>query len=202
MPFGISGAHRSGKTTLARELSVMLGIHFEETKTSDVMRAKGFDMTGAMTIERRVEAQEILLDHHIELLGKLPRPVILDRTPLDMAAYMLGEVTMLNTDHVLGCRIQKYVDKAMKATTDHYDTIFVVRPLPLYVIEDGKPPDNPAYQWAFQMLLEGSLWTLAGDLNAMVLPYDNHQARIRQIASDITKRLSVYEKARESLRFN
>lgn len=202
MPFGICGAHRSGKTTLARAVAEKLEIHFEATNTSEVMRAKGFEMVSDMSVERRIAAQEALLDHHEELLHRLPRPVVLDRTPLDMIAYMLGEVTMHNTSAELGTRIMEYVDRAHAIAATHYDSIFVLRPLPVYEVAEGKPPLNPAYQWGFQMLAEGSMAVLADDINCYRIPTHDPKSRIRLVTGVIQKRLAEYEKVRNEPIFN
>ncbi|MCK1543342.1 hypothetical protein IVB12_15610 [Bradyrhizobium sp. 179] len=129
---------------------------FHDASVSKIMREAGINAVGDVPLEARVEAQEFLLKRYLKDLQWAPRPLITDRTPLDMIGYMLGEITMHNTDAVLGRRIQNYVEECLGATMIHFDTIIVVRPLTTYVEDPDKPPMNRAYQSLVQFIIEGS----------------------------------------------
>src|SRR3954465_9433351 len=98
MTFGISGAHRAGKSTLARETAKSLGIHYLDASTTEIMKGTGFYPVGpGSSFEKRLIAQEFLLKEFAKMAMKAPYPFISDRTPLDYIAYTLGELTMHNT---------------------------------------------------------------------------------------------------------
>jgi len=156
MAFGYAGAHRTGKTTLAKRVAEDLGMHFHDASVSKIMREAGIDAVGDVPMEQRIEAQEFLLRRFLQDLNKAPRPLISDRTPLDMIGYCLGEVTMHNTTPELGKRIDAYVKSCLEATKNYFDTIVILGPLPHYDVAPDKPPPNAAYQRLVQFLVEGA----------------------------------------------
>lgn len=155
MSFAITGAHRSGKSTLAKDLSEALGIPYFEVSTTAMAKALGFDPVAPMTFAERLTLQEGLLEAHLAQLQQRPRPFIADRSTLDNAAYLLAEVGMNNVDPALWDRIERYRQRCMWAAGELYDLLLITRPLPGYEQRPDKPPANVAYQWHFQAIIEG-----------------------------------------------
>jgi hypothetical protein len=184
MAFGLTGAHRTGKTTLAKLVAEDLKMTFHDASVSKIMREAGINAVGDVPLEARVEAQEFLLRRYLKDLQWAPRPLVTDRTPLDMVGYMLGEITMHNTDAKLGARIQNYVEECLGATLIHFDTIIVVRPLTTYVEDPDKPPMNRAYQSLVQFIIEGAAITCE---DAIFLNHIDVEdlARRRELANEI-----------------
>jgi hypothetical protein len=156
MSFGFAGCHRSGKTTLAKLVAEDLKMNYFDASTTRVMREAGINAVGDVPIEQRMDAQEFLLKRFLQNLTLAPRPIITDRTPLDMIGYMLSEVTMHNTSPELGKRINNYVNTCLTATLNYFDTIIVIGPLAHYAADPTKPPPNLAYQRNVQFLIEGA----------------------------------------------
>jgi AAA domain len=157
MAFGFAGAHRTGKTTLAKLVAEDLGWHYHDASVSRIMKEAGINAVGDVPMEARIEAQEFLLQRYLQNLSKAPRPIITDRTPLDMVGYCLGEVTMHNTTPELGMRIDNYVHTCLCATLEYFDTVIVVGQLPTeYAVDPTKPPPNLGYQTLVQLLIEGA----------------------------------------------
>jgi predicted ATPase len=156
MAFAISGCHRSGKTTLAKQVSEALGMHYFDASTTKLMAEFGINAVGDIPLEQRVEAQEFLLKRYLQNLQKAPRPLITDRTPLDMIGYMLGEITMHNSSVELGERVNKYVDQCLDEAIRHFDTVIIVGPLASYTADPKSPPPNLGYQRCVQLLIEGA----------------------------------------------
>jgi nicotinamide riboside kinase len=154
--FGLSGAHRAGKSTLARAVAERIGIHNHDGSATMMLRERGIDMVAITDPFERLQAQNTLLDLYLEKLKTAPRPAITDRTPLDMATYMLAEMGM-HSDPELGNKVWEYVGRCVEETEKHFDTVFIVSPLPFYVVEPNKPKPNKAYQMHFHMLLRGIL---------------------------------------------
>jgi nicotinamide riboside kinase len=184
MAFGFAGAHRTGKTTLAKLVAEDLKMTFHDASVSKIMREAGINAVGNVPLEARVEAQEFLLRRYLKDLQWAPRPLVTDRTPLDMIGYMLGEITMHNTDAKLGARIQNYVEECLGATLVHFDTIIVVRPLTTYVEDPDKPPMNRAYQTLVQFIVEGAATTCEDAVFVNHIDVED-LARRRELANDI-----------------
>ncbi|AMB48344.1 hypothetical protein [Methylobacterium sp. AMS5] len=153
--FGFAGASRTGKSTLCRLLSEGLSLHYHTFNTAEIMKEKGFNLVDpTLPFSVRIDAQEAYLDHYEEMMRKLPRPAITDRTPLCLAGYLLADIRM--HDHAeLGERVKAYVDRAVHLTDQFFDTVLILRPLPFYEEAEGKAPANLGYQWHHQMVCEG-----------------------------------------------
>ncbi|WP_147812572.1 hypothetical protein [Methylobacterium sp. WL103] len=153
--FGFCGASRTGKSTLCKLLSEGLDLPFHSFNTAEIMKAKGYNLVDpALTFATRLDAQEAYLDHYEETLRALPRPALTDRTPLCLAAYTMAEIRM--HDHAEhGDRVLAIVERAVCMTDQHFDTVFLLRPLPFYEEAEGKAPANLGYQWHHQIVCEG-----------------------------------------------
>lgn len=153
--FGFTGAARSGKTTLAKRVSEEIAIPYFDAATTQAAKEAGFNAVGNLPIGERMELQEFLLKTYLKRVEDAPRPFITDRTPLDMIAYTMAEVSMHGTTLEQGKRIHKYYEDCLKAVNNLFHLIIIVRPLPFYTVDPTKPPENPAYQWHTQLLMEG-----------------------------------------------
>lgn len=200
---GFSGAHRSGKTTLARAVAEQSGIHFHETNTSAMLKARGIDPVGVHDLGARIELQWIILHNHLEEIAKLPRPCIVDRTPADMYAYMAGEITMHNSTVTFGAGLEHYRVQCLRAMAMHYDTVMVVKPLASYEVDPTKPPCNVGYQWMIQHLIEGFLMDENVDhLARATLMTDDFTSRMKHSISILTQRFDQIAELRKTLTIN
>jgi predicted ATPase len=198
MVFAFSGSHRSGKTTLARAVADDLGIEFHETRTGDVMKELGINMVGDMSLLDRIHAQEILLGHHLKVIADLPRPLIVDRCPIDMLAYTIAEVGMqsLKSNAELDARLQHYAGMCVKATDMHYCAGIICPPLPSYDAQDGKPPVSRAYQTHIHHLIMG-VFAESNYVSRLILSNDNFESRRETSAEFICERIEAYAEFRE-----
>jgi predicted ATPase len=155
--FGFCGASGVGKSTLARKTAEAMHLHFHESSVTRLMKEGGFNDVADMPPVQRILAQEFVLTRYLQEIEKAPRPCITDRTPIDMLAYTLGEVTMHNTDPIVAKKIDAYVDRCLVEAMRHFHTIIILRPLPFYQADVKRPPPNAAYRWNIQFLCEGAL---------------------------------------------
>lgn len=201
MLYGLVGAHRSGKTTLAKRIAEDLGIHLHLTSTTEVAQKYGFDPVAPMSLKDRIRMQLILLTEHCGQLDKLPRPLIVDRTPLDYMAYMLAEVGMVShmtaSPEIL-LLIDKFITACLNATRQHYDCLYYLDPLEEYVMEPGKPAENPAYQRHIALLIQGALYQLHGVVNHVIIRSTDPEFRSEFIHDNIVERLDEIGKMRAS----
>lgn len=160
MLYGITGAHRSGKTTLGQTVADDLGIEFMSNSTTEVAKSLGFDPVAPMTLTQRVDLQVGLLDAHIKMITDAPRPLIVDRTPLDMIGYCLAEFNMTSAREVSKetlDRVEQFVRDCLKACETYYDHIIYLSPLTTYETADDKPDDNRPYQMHHALLVQGAM---------------------------------------------
>lgn len=154
---GLYGAHRSGKTTLARHISEELGVPFVETTSAKVFERYGLTPNSHIDIRHRLAIQCDILREAVDLWAAQPDGFVTDRTPIDMAAYMLAEVTgevsgTLDMDFVKA--YEKYVSHLHQASK-LFECVVHCTP-PLIKIEDAefKAKSCPIYGVHLAALME------------------------------------------------
>lgn len=158
MIIGLIGAHRTGKTTLAERLAQDFSFTFHRTSITESARKMGIDPVAPMALPTRIQLQQHLLLDFLEQVDKQKGPIIVDRTPIDMAGYLLAEFHMqshLIVNDDLQAQVKEYVEACTMVMNNRFLTAMICRPLPNYVAEAGKPDANPAYQHHCQYLMEG-----------------------------------------------
>lgn len=143
---GLCGAHRSGKTTLARAFAKKTGITFVETSVSSIWKDFGLDPAAEHDFGTRLMIQEQILKRidakFAEYSGK---ECITDRTPLDMAAYTLADAIGNRVPPAVQSRLRKYVEDCFQSANRRFSMMLLLQPgIPL-VDEPGKAPLNEGY---------------------------------------------------------
>lgn len=165
MILGLAGSHRSGKTTLARAVAARGGIAFYDGSFGRLARTLGFESVTRMSVVERLTMQNRVLDLYDREIRLDAADRITDRTPLDMLAYLMAEVGMhAGLEETASRAIVAYRDRCVALTRDLFDDVFLLQPLPVYVVADGKPSDDPAYQAHIQALIEGAIFASRGTL--------------------------------------
>lgn len=144
---GLCGAHRTGKTSLARAYAEKHGIAFIETSVSAIFRELGHDPAASFDFKTRLDIQEVILSRLDAVYGSMPPSVhaITDRTPLDMLAYTMAEAIGPAVGEADQERFARYVERCIDVTNRRFSTIVIVQPgIPLKY-EEGKALMNPAY---------------------------------------------------------
>jgi nicotinamide riboside kinase len=90
---GICGAHRTGKTTLAKKWGNITKFKYVDAGVSNVLRDNGFDPSALQDLDvmEFMKAQDVVKDHLINIARKYSAKTdfyIVDRTPIDACAYM------------------------------------------------------------------------------------------------------------------
>lgn len=142
---GLAGAHRTGKSSLAREYSKQSGIPFAETSTSAVFKKLGFDPKEDYNFKIRMMIQNKILDVAEELWRRCEGEFITDRTPIDMLAYTMADIQRENLDADDISIFNDYMNRCIASANRHFAMVMIVQPgIPL-VYEEGKAPLNVAY---------------------------------------------------------
>ena len=143
---GLCGAHRTGKTSLARAFAEKHGLEFVQTSASQVFKDLGFDAATHYDFATRLTIQEEILkrfDQQYAAVGA--KPAISDRTPLDMLAYTMAEAVQYAVPAELQDRFKKYVQSCIDVTNRRFGVLLVVQPGIKIVEEEGKAALNDAY---------------------------------------------------------
>lgn len=144
---GLCGAHRTGKTSLARAYAEKHGIAFLETSVSAIFKEMGLDPAASFDFSTRLMIQETILDRLDALYGTVEpgAPAIVDRTPIDLVGYTMADAV----GHAVGPadqgRFAKYVERCFDVINRRFATLVLVQPgIPLKE-EEGKAVVNQAY---------------------------------------------------------
>ena len=157
MMLGLAGAHRTGKTTLAKRFAEVSGYTFVETKTSQVFKRLGLDPRVDYPLEQRLMIQDAILDCLEESYAKNRHYSIVDRTPIDLMSYMIADVTRQNADPYIDPEIMIYLQRCYDLSRQYFAGLVVVQP-GIQVIEDlDKAPGVESYMEHINMLCLGAL---------------------------------------------
>ncbi|MCG7348882.1 AAA family ATPase [Sphingomonas sp. ACRSK] len=158
MRIGFCGAHRTGKTTLARAIARIYHLPLLSSSASAVAARHSFDMAHHNRLDTGIPMQVEQLDTMIEGFEERTEGFVSDRTPLDAAAYLLADATASAGTPLSRETTVTYVEKAMALTAKHFDIVILVPPAITFEPMDGKPPMNEAYQEHHHMLVRGMLF--------------------------------------------
>lgn len=154
--FGLAGAHRTGKTTLCEYLhKTNPAIPFVRTSTKEAAAKFGFDVNNPGSYEQRLDWQEYLLDLYGRLFDQQGTAFFTDRTPLDLASYLIAEVPTGEIDPDWDRRTQRYLDRCIEMADRHFALIALIQPGIPHVQVEGAPLPNVAYQEKLNLILIG-----------------------------------------------
>lgn len=157
---GICGAQRVGKSTLAEAFAQEAKIVYLRTSTSAVFAALGKDPKLDHSLEEQVGIQYAILEGltmQYERAAKESAIWIADRTPVDMAGYMLAAVQRENCTPELSAMIMAYVDKCIEVANRFFSVLMLVQPGITVVEAEGKAPGVAAYQEHMNLVMFGLL---------------------------------------------
>jgi predicted ATPase len=145
MMLGLVGAHRTGKTTLARRFAEVSGYKSVETNVSDVFRDYGLDPREHYPLEKRLWIQLRILERLEATYAANKNYSVFDRTPIDLAAYMLADVSRQAISPYTDREIASYVEACLLVTNRYFSGVVVVQP-GIPVVEDiNKAPASASY---------------------------------------------------------
>lgn len=190
MIYGLTGASCSGKTTLEIQLSQKLGIPFVPTKITELAsELKLPSPVSNLNLMERMNVQFRLMHGMKIFLDNLTTPCIIDRTPIDLIAYMFAEINMHSlADKPAGiddCLVDFY-HSCIELTTKHISSLDY---LTNYELDTKRPPTGEAYQLHCQLLIKGAMSQLSFEgVVAKCLPPDTPlEERVKLIYEDITE---------------
>lgn len=154
---GLAGAHRTGKTSLARESARALGLPFVETSVSEIFRNMGLDPAEPMDFQTRLIVQSVVLKVCQENWARETAGFLSDRTPIDMLAYTMAEVKGETLDYTTEALLAKYLRDCINAANRHFSLIMLVQPGIPIVAAPGKAALSIGYMEHLNALMAGFL---------------------------------------------
>jgi hypothetical protein len=145
--FAMIGAHRTGKTTLAKALAERYEIPFCKTRSGEALRSLGVSPKEELGFSTRLKVQSYLLDvlerDYEAMIGE---PFVADRSPLDVAAYTTAEIgrTTLQ-DEQLRHSYESHIARCFELTRRYVGFIVIVPPAIDPVDESDKAPAEIHY---------------------------------------------------------
>lgn len=163
MRYGLTGAHRSGKTTLAKEIAEQKNLPLVLTSSSAIFSKMGLSPQDNLTFKQRLEVQKQILADAKEKWDQHDS-FVTDRTPLDFIAYTLADISS-------GAELSKQDDWALldykqdcfDALIDHFDLVLHV-PLLDGKVEEGEGKANAS--WGHRIHIELLLRSLCSDMQS------------------------------------
>lgn len=132
---GIAGAHRTGKSTLARTLSLNLNsstgnmLEFVPTHVSDAMiwRSSNISPSDNLTFAERVILQQGILDHMQVVNAGAPDFAIFDRTPIDFVGYLMANIDT-TCSNLFTSHVERFIADCLRLTSQSIDKIVILQP--------------------------------------------------------------------------
>ena len=178
---GLWGPHRSGKTTLAREVAKRLDWHFIETNTSGVFEELGLDPAQDLPFPHRLAVQNVILKRLSEAYMSAPHgePWISDRTPLDVLSYTWAEVGRNSVPAELQPAFHQHIVRAYETTNMHFVQVWNVQPGIELVAAPGKAACNVAHIEHFNMLFHAIASNPLNNVGCYRIPRDMTELNLR-----------------------
>lgn len=159
LSIGLTGAQRTGKSTLARAYADYAGIKFLPTQASAVFAELGLDPKLDYGIGTRLLVQEAILSRMEAdyALASAEGSFIADRTPLDLAAYMLADVqrSTFTPGSGVGALVNDYIERCLMSAGRWFSLIFLVQPGIKAVEAEGKAPACPVFMEHMNAIIGG-----------------------------------------------
>jgi hypothetical protein len=150
---GLCGSHRTGKTTLAKEVALTLELDFVQTSTSEVFAENGLNPSEPMDFNTRIWIQNKVVSAAEQVWKSTKGTFITDRTPIDMMAYTLADID--GASSVDFDALEKYLEHCFHVTDTIFNQLFVLQPAIPLVYEEGKAALNRAYMEHLNILMQG-----------------------------------------------
>lgn len=152
MFYGIVGAHRTGKSTLARAFAERMGWAYFPTNVQGFMAKQGLSSQKDAPFAERMKAQQFILDQLLESyvdaaeLCQGATAIVVDRTPLDVLGYTMSEVLRESVTFDTALQLERHERQAYAACNAFFMGMTFVYPgIPL-VADPGKGTANRFYQ--------------------------------------------------------
>lgn len=171
-----AGAHRTGKTTLAKESAKHIGGEYISVDLGQVQRDAGYDSSNQdYTFGDRIKIQEILFAHFSKLLSicaRYPKEILfLDRSPMDLVGYTLARVQGGNLTEEQHAWVMSFIQRCHALTSFFVDVLIGIQPgIPLVDDNDTSAKAASGFVEHINLIIMGALTTFGGNSKVYVMP--------------------------------
>jgi predicted ATPase len=187
---GFAGAHRTGKTTLAQKVGIELGLHYLDASViRSIVWSSGYSPSDIVPFVERIFIQDQILKEHYRLLKATEGSFVIDRTPLDILAYL--SISIDGTASALSdLKVKELRSMALAILKKQFTHVVLVQPGIEYDRipgKDGKAFSSKAFQNIMTDLIFGSLRGLENDINTIIVPTNmlDIKDRVNYVLSEI-----------------
>lgn len=132
---GFAGAHRTGKSTMARSLSLNFmpqdGIIYEfvpaHVSKAPVWAECHMTPSEQLTFAERVVLQQGILDHMKTIYQQAPAYAVYDRTPIDFVGYLMANVDT-TCSNLFTSQVERFIGDCIRLTMQANDKIIIIQP--------------------------------------------------------------------------
>ncbi|CAB4121763.1 AAA domain containing protein [uncultured Caudovirales phage] len=160
---GLIGAHRTGKTTLAKAYAEEMEVPYVETSSSAVFERLGYSPKVDYDFGTRMIIQNAILDDAIVKYSQHTGMFVTDRTPIDMLAYTIADIQRQNLSLEQSREFIKYFHRCFEESNKRFMCLTLIQPGIEIVDAPGKAPANPAYMEHLNTIMLG---LLVGEFNS------------------------------------
>lgn len=194
---GLAGAHRTGKTTIARQLAVEHNAPLIESSAFQIASSMGIKVEAGMPFKDRLTFQEAVLEAFTGAYEQQNGVFFTDRTPLDFAGYLIMDWHPKLTTPEQDAAALDYVRRCIDATSRYFFMVVCVQPGIPYVSDTGKPAPNEAYQELLNTTIVGLAMTPECKSDTLVLPREmlNLRDRVSHVGKEFISGLEDYQRA-------
>lgn len=163
--YGLSGAHRVGKSRLQHVIADQQGITVLQMPTQKTIEGSGHTLRAEYSYAERLDLQYRVLNAYQELLEEnVGYSWISDRTPIDTVAYLLADVQRSGRTEQEEQRTIEYIDRALALTVKHYHGILVIQPGIKIVDDPTSSQPSPAYIEHLSAIIAGYTQDIGGHI--------------------------------------
>jgi hypothetical protein len=154
----IVGAHRTGKSSLAKAFAEKNHSEYLATTATGTFNRMGYDPKLDYGIDDRIKIQFEILKDISDQYASAKNGFITDRAPVDMAAYMLADIQRESCNAQQDMLVNLYLQDCVKITNKYFNLTYCLRPGIKVVEEKGKAPGGYGYVKHIDSLIVGLLY--------------------------------------------
>jgi hypothetical protein len=175
MRIGFTGAHRTGKTTLAKDIADSLKIKFYPTKVSEapIWKAIRSSPSDSFTFAERLEIQSHLAHYLDGQYGNIKeKAYVVDRTPLDILGYLFANLDSTCSD-LWTAKTRSLIEQVIESCEKNFSKIFLVQP-GIHVRDDDGKSGKTFMSYPYQLAISNNILAFGhkylGDGKFIVIP--------------------------------
>jgi len=184
--YAITGAHRTGKSTLCEDVAKELGIKYIPLNVSEIFKRNNISPKEVLSPAMRFSMQYEILLEGLNTWGNADEegtPWITDRGPLDLIAYLINDSFTWGDDW--WPEYNEYIHLCLGAQDEFFEKTFLMQPDG--VLYDGDNPDKARgsriLQYNMNTVIHG-LVSAYGVENVETIPFHYNKEEKRVLVYD------------------